>query len=83
VQRQNLIAGGNGTIGGVRRGEGLLVEPDHDRVERWVDGLDAPQVRLDHFADGDLPATDEGSQLCRAHSPQLGHHNHGTLTRRQ
>jgi hypothetical protein len=80
VQRRKLAIGGNGAIGGVCRGERLLVKADHDRVERRVDRVETPQVRLDHLVDRHLPVADEGSQLGRAHPPQFGAHSHGTLT---
>jgi hypothetical protein len=41
VQRRKAVAGGNGAIGGVRRGNRLLVKADHDRVERRVDRVEA------------------------------------------
>jgi hypothetical protein len=61
-------------IRGVGRGQRLVAEHEHHRVQVRVDRLDAVQMGLDDLARGDLPRRDQVGQLAGAPLPQLlGH----------
>jgi hypothetical protein len=72
VERPHRLAAGEGLVrrGGV--GERGLVQRPHHRVERGVDRVEARQRGLDGLAAGDLPRADQGRQLDRVETPELG-----------
>jgi hypothetical protein len=48
------------------------VQRPHHRVERGVDRVEARQRGLDGLAAGDLLRADQGRQLDRVETPELG-----------
>jgi hypothetical protein len=60
-------------IGSICRRSGFAIHPPDDRVQRWVDFVHAPEVRLDDLAARHLPGTHQSSQLNCPETPQFVH----------
>jgi hypothetical protein len=72
VERPHRLAAGEGLVRGGGLGERGLVERADHRVERGVDRVEPAQGGLDGLAAGDLPGADQGRQLDRVETPELG-----------
>ena len=72
VERRQVSASGDRTVGRLGRFQRLLGQDDDNGVDRRVDRLDPPQVGLDDFLTGGLPGSDRFGQLGGAHAPQFG-----------
>jgi len=71
VKRSEWITSSNGGIGGVGTRAGFVVETTHDRVEMWIDLVDALKMSFDDLTAGGLTAGDEMCQLASTTTPQF------------
>jgi hypothetical protein len=71
VERSQVSATGQRTVSCLCRIQRLLGQNDDNRVNRAVDCIDPPEVRLDHFLTGNLSGLDRFGQFPGAHSPQV------------
>jgi hypothetical protein len=72
VERAHRLAPREGLVGRGRLGERGLVQRTHHRVDRGVHRVEPSQRGLDGLAAGDLPRADQGRQLDRVETPELG-----------
>jgi hypothetical protein len=63
VQWADRLAGGQGGVGGIRGRPRTIGVQGHDGVDRGIQPLDPPQVRLEQLTCGDLPVAHHGGQL--------------------
>jgi hypothetical protein len=71
VQRANVVASRDASIGFVRERETLdVIELGHDRVDPRIHTLDLSQVSQHDVARGELAGANEADQFLRAHEAQ-------------
>jgi hypothetical protein len=82
VQRANVLAPGQGSVGGFGRGQRLFRQEGNDRVDRGVDPLDLSQVRIHHLDGGHIAVTDARREVRGVKETQVTHDSFSPVPRR-
>ena len=72
MERRQITATCDRSVGCLGGFESLLAENGGDGVDRGVHGLDPPQMGLDDLLTGRLSGSDCPGQFRGAHTPEVG-----------